>query len=208
MISFDSNRTFQENYKILIGSVIPRPISVVSTINDDNTFNLAPFSFFTAVSALPMILAFCPLIRSSDGKKKDTVINIERQKEFVLHVCTEDMAEKINAASSELKYGESEFDFAGLTPMASKIVKPPRLKESPIHFECRLRDIISYGEGIGAGRLITGEVVMTHIDPKIYHDGKIITQKLKPVARGAGNDWFRCSDVFQLERNMISQIQK
>jgi flavin reductase (DIM6/NTAB) family NADH-FMN oxidoreductase RutF len=155
-----------------------------------------------------MIIAFCPLIRSSDGSKKDTVINIERQKEFVVHICTEEIADKVNIASEELPYGQSEFEHAKLTPIPSLIVAPPRIKEAQIHFECRLRDILSYGNTPGAGQLITGEVLITHVDPEVYSDGKILTPKLKPIGRGAGNDWILCNNTIQLERKMQQQIQK
>lgn len=208
LISFETQNNFQQNYKILIGSILPRPIAVVSTLNDDGTNNLAPFSFFTAISALPMIIAFCPLIRSSDGKKKDTVINIEREKEFVVNFCSEELCEKINMTSEELPYGVDEFTYSGLTPIASEDVRANRLKESPIQFECKLRDIINYGEGIGSGRLITGEVIRAHVDETIISDGKIVTQLWNPVGRGAGNDWFKTDHVFELERKMKAQIQK
>ena len=208
MISLDSNKSFQDNYKILIGAVLPRPIAVVSTLNLDGSNNLAPFSFFTAVSAMPMILAFCPLIRTSTNSKKDTVINIEREKEFVINIGSFEHAALINACSEELPYGTDEFKHSGLTALDSDIIKSKRVKEFKIHFECKLRDILSYGETIGSGRLITGEVVKVHISEDIYEKGKINTQKLAAIGRGAGNDWFKTSEIFELERKMKAQIQK
>lgn len=142
MKTYTTDGAFADNYKFLIGSIVPRPIAVISTRNIDGTNNLAPFSFFTAVSASPMILAFCPMIRSSDGEFKDTVKNILREKEFVVNFCTEDNYSKINLASTELPYGEDEFKFAELTPVNSSMVKAMRLKESPIHFECIFRDML------------------------------------------------------------------
>jgi len=201
-------QAFQDNYKLLIGSIVPRPIAVISTRNLDGSNNLAPFSFFTAISASPMIIAFCPLIRVSTGGKKDTVINIEREKEFVLNFCTEDISAKVNQASAELPYGEDEFLFSGFTPLDSTHVKAKRVKESPIQFECILRDILSYGEDVGSGRLITGEVIKAHVDQEILDEGRILTQKYRPVGRGAGNDWFRCTDVFEYQRLMGAQIQR
>ena len=206
--SFDTNGAFADNYKFLIGSILPRPIAVVSTRNIDGTNNLAPFSFFTAISAKPMIVAFCPMIRSKDGSRKDTVVNIEREKEFVVNFCTMKNYDKINLASTELPYGEDEFRFAGLTAIDSQVVKARRLAESPIHFECRLRDMLCYGNTPGSGSLITGEVVKVHIDPSIMKDGKIQTQLLQAVGRGAGNDWFKTDSVFEVERLMKAQIQK
>jgi flavin reductase (DIM6/NTAB) family NADH-FMN oxidoreductase RutF len=207
-LSFDTSGNFADNYKFLIGSILPRPIAWVSTLNLDGSNNLAPFSFFTAISAKPMIIAFCPMIRTSTGKKKDTVINIEREKEFVINFVTEELTEKCNLSSTELDYGQDEFSFAGLTSLASEKIKAKRVLESPIHFECKLRDILNYGDDIGSGRLITGEVVKVHVDQSLYHEGKILTQKFKPVGRGSGNDWFKCDQPFELERLTKVQIQK
>lgn len=209
MLSFDAlENAFGDNYKFIIGSILPRPIAVVSTKNEDGSNNVAPFSFFTGVSAKPMIIAFCPLIRTATGEKKDTVINIEREKEFVINFVTEENADLVNATSAELPYGEDEFKHSGLTPIDSEVVKAMRVKESPIHFECKLRDIISYGDQPGAGTLITGEVVRIHVDEKIYDSGRIITQEFKPMGRGAGNDWFKTDSVVEKQRLMKAQIQK
>jgi flavin reductase (DIM6/NTAB) family NADH-FMN oxidoreductase RutF len=207
MNTYTTDRSFADNYKYLIGSIVPRPIAVISTLNIDGTNNLAPFSFFTAVSATPMILAFCPMIRSSDGEFKDTVKNILREKEFVVNFCTEDNYSKINLASTELPYGEDEFKFAELTPINSSIVKAMRLKESPIHFECVFRDMLCYGKEPGSGSLITGEVKLVHIDEQVLKEGKISTELVKFVGRGAGNDWFKTDKPFQLERLTKMQIQ-
>jgi len=206
--TFSTQQAFQDNYKFLIGSILPRPISVISTLNADGTNNLAPFSFFTAVSAMPMIIAFSPMLRSKDLSRKDTVINIEREGEFVVNFCTEYNYEKVNLCSTALPYGQDEFSFAGLTPIDSELVKAKRMKESPIHFECKLRDILSYGKNAGSGSLITGEVIKIHVQDSILKDGKIQTDLFKPVGRGAGNDWFKTDSVFQLERLMQAQIQK
>ncbi len=208
MLSFDTNGEFSQNYKFLIGSILPRPIAVVSTLNEDGSNNLAPFSFFTAVSAKPMIIAFSPLIRSATGKPKDTPTNILRSKEFVINIVSESIADKINLCSTELPYGEDEFAFSGLTPIDSSIVGPKRIKESLIHFECKFRDRLNYGDEPGCGQIITGEVVKVHVDESVYENGRINTKKLNPVARGAGNDWFRATDVFEMERLMKAQIQK
>lgn len=208
MKTFETNGAFADNYKFLIGSILPRPIAVVSTLNQDGTNNVAPFSFFTAVSASPMIIAFCPMIRSSTGQMKDTPINILREKEFVVNFVHEDLAQKINMTSTELPYGEDEFKFAGLTPLDSEVVKAKRIKECLIHFECKFRDQLNYGNHPGAGQLITGEVVKIHVAEEIMENGKIVTQKYKPVGRGAGNDWFKCDSTFVLERLMAAQIQK
>ena len=208
MLSFDTNNDFKDNYKFLIGSILPRPIAVVSTLNKDGTNNVAPFSFFTAVSAKPMIVAFCPLIRSSTGEMKDTPINIFREKEFVINFVSENIIDQINQTSAELPYGQDEFIHSGLTPIASEKVKAKRIKESLIHFECIYRDHLSYGEEPGCGQIITGEVIKVHVDESVYDAGRIITEKFAPVGRGAGNDWILCDHLIQKERLMGAQIQK
>lgn len=208
MKTFKTDGAFADNYKFLIGSIIPRPIAVISTRNIDGSNNLAPFSFFTGVSASPMIVAFCPLIRSSDGQFKDTVKNILREKEFVLNFATEYNYSKINLASTELPYGEDEFQFAGLTPIDSEMVKAKRLKESPVQFECVFRDMLCYGKTPGSGSLITGEVKLVHVDEKVLVDGKVSTDLFKAVGRGAGNDWFKTDSKFEVQRLMKAQIQK
>lgn len=209
MKSFKINDNFKENYKFLIGSIVPRPIAWVSTLNEDGSANLAPFSFFTAISAQPMIVAFCPMTRTNDGKKKDTVINIERNKEFVINFVSEELIDVVNLSSTELPYGESEFDFAKLTKVSSELVKPPRVKESPIHFECKLRDILSYGDQVGAGRLITGEVVMVHVaDHAMDEHHHLLSKQWHPVGRGAGNDWHLSDNIREVQRLMKAQIQK
>ena len=165
-------------------------------------------SFFTAISASPMIIAFCPLIRTATGKMKDTPRNILRQKEFVINFVSESIISQVNECSQELAYGEDEFKASGLTPLDSELIGPKRIKESLIHFECKFRDQLSYGETIGAGQLITGEVVKVHVAEDIYDQGRILTNKYQPVGRGAGNDWIKCTDLVQLERKMKAQIQK
>ncbi len=208
MLSFDTDGAFQDNYKFLIGSILPRPIAWISSVNDDGSHNIAPFSFFTAISAKPMIVAFCPLIRTSTGEEKDTARNIKKNKDFVINIFSENLAEKVNLTSAELPYGENEFAHANLETLNSEKVKAKRVKGCPIHFECQFRDFLSYGDTPGAGQIITGEVMKVHVDESVYEEGRIITQKLRPVGRGAGNDWFKCSDTFQLERLMKAQIQK
>ncbi len=209
MISFDTTKQeFKDNYKLLIGSVVPRPIAVVSTINEDGSSNIAPFSFFTVVSAQPMIIGFSPMIRSSDGEQKDTLKNILRQKEFVVNFVTEENYEKVNLCSTELPHGESEFKFSGLTELDSDIVAPKRMQESPIHFECKFRDSLSYGDVPGTGTFVTGEVVKVHVKDELLEEGRIDQDKYRPVGRGAGNDWVLTNNRVQIERLMKAQIQK
>jgi len=155
-----------------------------------------------------MIIAFSPFIKSSNGEKKDTLINIEREKECVINFVTEDIVNKVNLCSTELDRNESEFEFSKLTPIESQVVKSKRVKESPIHFECKLRDIISYGNVPGCGSLVTVEVIKVHIQDELESNGRISSDLYKVIGRGAGNDWIRNTDRFELERLMKTQIQK
>lgn len=208
MKSFTTDGDFAQNYKFLIGSILPRPIAVVSTLNENGTNNLAPFSFFTAVSAKPMIIAFSPMIRTSTGLLKDTPKNILRQKEFVISFVSEEIVDRINLCAQELPYGEDEFLASGLTPIPSDLIKPMRMKESKIHFECIYRDSLSYGDNVGAGMIITGEVVKVHIQDDLLDSGRISTDAFNPIGRGAGNDWIKCDHRFEKERLTLAQIQK
>lgn len=208
MISIDTqDAAFSDNYKLLIGSILPRPIALVSTINEDGSNNIAPFSFFTAISASPMIVAFSPLIRTSTGEMKDTPRNILRSGEFVINFVSEEIADKTNLTATELPYGEDEFALAGLHAIDSEKIKPKRVQESLIHYECILRDHLSYGNNPGQGQIITGEVVKVHVNEDIFEGGKIITEKYRPIGRGAGNDWIKTTDRVALDRLMKAQIQ-
>lgn len=210
MISINTTeQSFKDNYKLLIGAIVPRPIAVVGTKNEDGSNNIAPFSFFNGVCSKPMIISFCPVIRTATGEKKDTLINIERSKEFTINFVTQKTIDSINLTSTELPYGEDEFKFAGLSALDSVSINAPRLQESPIQFECKLRDILQYGDGSpGTGFLVTGEVVHAHIDESVHDSGRILTDIFQPVGRGAGNDWILTDSRVQRERLMKAQIQK
>ena len=206
MKTYQTDGAFADNYKFLIGSILPRPIAVISTRNIDGSNNLAPFSFFTAVSASPMISAFCPMIRTSTGEFKDTVKNILREKEFVLNFCTEDNFEKVNLASTELPFGEDEFKFSGLTPIESKLVKARRLKESPVQFECKVNDIISLGNQGGAGNLVICEVVKIHVSEAVLDaNGAIDQYKIDLVSRMGGNWYSRANQgLFEVPKPLTT----
>jgi flavin reductase (DIM6/NTAB) family NADH-FMN oxidoreductase RutF len=143
------------------------------------------------------------MIRGTDGQKKDTLRNIEDTGEFVVHVVTEAIVEKMNQTAAEYPPEVSEFEAAGFTPIPSEKVKPFRVKESPIQMECVLHQIVSMGDTPGSGSLVLGRVVALHFSPEVYSDGKIITQKLKPVARLAGSSYAKVTDTFDLERPMV-----
>ncbi len=138
-------------YQALVGVVTPRPIAWVTTVDDQGRVNLAPFSFFNAFGANPPVVVFSPTLRR-DGSKKDTLLNLEAVPEFVLNAAVEDLAEKMNATAKELPHGQSEATYAGLTLQPSAKVRPPRVAESPVHMECRMRQIMSIGDGPDRGQ--------------------------------------------------------
>lgn len=206
-ISFDTDQDFKQNYKFLIGSIVPRPIAIVSTRNENGSYNLAPFSFFNGICPSPMLISFCPVRKPLTGEKKDSMVNIQREKECVISFVTEDIAEAVNNAATELPRGESEFDFTGLTPTPSSVVKAACVKESPINFECKLFKTLEFGEAPGSGSLVICEVVKIHIEENLLNNGRIDTDLFKPMGRGAGNDWVKCHDRTQFERKTKAQIQ-
>lgn len=191
----------QDNYKLLIGSVLPRPIAFVSSQSPEGALNLAPFSFFTAVCSDPPTILFCPMVRGSDGGKKDTLRNIEATGEFVVNVVSEEIVTAMNATAGEFPYGVSEFAEAGLTPVPSVVVKPPRVLESPLSLECRLQQLIPVGPGgVGSGTVVLGTVLRFHLRADLYQSGRIDTSRLKPVARLAGSAYCPVRDVFEVAR--------
>ena len=188
-------------YKILIGSVVPRPIGWISTTNDEGRPNLAPFSFFNVVCANPPTVLFCPMIRSIDSQPKDTLQNIKETGEFVVNIVSGELAQKMNLTSIEAPADVNEFEYAGLTPSQSSKVNPPRVLESPIHFECKLKQIIEIGTEPGSGSIIIGTVVHIHIDERVLiGEDKIDLAKLTPIGRLAGNSYVRVTDIFDIER--------
>src|SRR5438128_2331778 len=131
-----------DRYGLMISLISPRPIAWVSTIGVDGSLNLAPFSFFTGICANPMTLCFAP-VRNRKGEKKDTLINIEATRQFVVNIATEETAAAMNQSSADYPYGISEFEKAGLTPAPSAKVRPPSVRESPAHFECELLQVVT-----------------------------------------------------------------
>jgi flavin reductase (DIM6/NTAB) family NADH-FMN oxidoreductase RutF len=188
--------------KIILGSVVPRPIAWVSTVDLQGRPNLAPFSFFNAVCSKPPTLLFCPGIRGLDGGTKDTYQNVIATKEFVINVVTEDVAEAMNISATELPPDMNEFEMAGVTPAASVAVKPPRVAESPVNYECVLRQVVQVGEGLpGSGWVIIGEVVHVHVaDSVIDENYRVNVHALKPIGRLAGFNYTRVNDIFEMKR--------
>ena len=188
---------------LLLGGVGPRPIALASTVDRDGRPNLAPFSFFNIFSSSPPILIFSPSRRVRDNSSKHTLHNAEATREVVINVVTYDLVQQSSLASSDYAEGIDEFVKSGLTPQTSEKVKAFRVKESPVQFECRINDIVSLGEGGGAGNLIICEVLMMHVDEKVLDaNGRIDQRKIDLVAR-MGGDWYtraKGESLFEVEK--------
>ena len=174
----------------MLGAVTPRPIAFASTIDSAGNVNLSPFSFFNVFSANPPIMIFSPARRGRDNTTKHTYENVLQVKEVVINIVNYDIVQQMSLSSTEYGKGVNEFEKAGLTPLASQTIKPPRVAESPVQFECRVNEVISLGTQGGAGNLVICEVLKMHINEAVLDtDGKIDPVKLDAVSRMGGN-WY------------------
>jgi len=196
-------------HQYLIGSIGPRPICFASTINKVGEPNLAPFSFFNIFSANPPIVIFAPNNSGRDGTPKHTYLNVKEVPEVVINVVTLEMVEKMNVAAAPWEYGVNEFEKAGFTPLASDLIKPFRVAESPVQLECKVLEVKEMGTGGGAGNLVICQVIKVHINEDVLgEDGKISQLKMNLVGRLGGN-WYCKTDensLFQLAQPMQKTI--
>ena len=194
-------QTYKENYKLMIGSILPRPIAFVSSVSPTGVLNLAPFSFFMGVTSKPLTIAFAPTRKRLSGDKKDTLSNIEATREFVVNIVSEDNVVQMNETATEFPSDIDEFEVSGLTAVSSSIVKPPRVAESPISMECTLYDVVYIGaDEPGGGAIVIGTIVMFHIQDDLIENGRIDIGKLRPVGRLAGQEYTTLGKRFILER--------
>jgi flavin reductase (DIM6/NTAB) family NADH-FMN oxidoreductase RutF len=206
MVSFDPAREPVQNiYKLMIGAIVPRPIAFVSSLDEHGVRNLAPFSYFTAVSADPPVVLFCPSVRRDDPQRglvahKDTLLNVIATREFVINVVTDALVEKMNLTSAQVPPEVDEFELAGLTPLPSELVKPPRVAESPVQMECRLRQIIEVSDRPSGGSVVLGEVLRFHLREDLVENFRIDPEKLAAVGRMGGPTYVRTHDRFDLKR--------
>lgn len=186
----------------LLGAVAPRPIAFASTIDTEGNVNLSPFSFFNVFSAKPPIMVFSPARRVRDNTIKHTLKNALEAKEVVINIVSYDMVQQMSLSSTEYAQEVNEFKKAGFTEAASMKVKPPRVAESPVQFECKVNEVIALGDEGGAGNLIICEVVQLHINPKILdEEGKIDPIKIDTVARMGGNWYNRAKEgIFEVPK--------
>jgi flavin reductase (DIM6/NTAB) family NADH-FMN oxidoreductase RutF len=189
-----------EIYKLMIGMVVPRPIAFVSSLDEKGIRNLAPFSYFMACTAEPPVVCFVSSYRKSETPTKDTLRNISATKEFVVNIVSEEFADRMNLTSAEVVPEIDEFELSGLTPIASELVRPPRVGESRAQMECRLRQLLPIGDAPGGGTVIFGDVLRFHVDQTIVENYKIDPEKLRAIGRMGGPTYVRTQDRFDMAR--------
>lgn len=201
MLAFDpANHSAGDIYKLMIGSIVPRPIALVSSVDEANVRNLAPFSYFTACSANPPVVVFCPMLRPLPPTAKDTLRNVMATREFVVNIVSEEFVERMNATAATVGPEVDEFELSGLTPIASELVKPARVAESHVQMECRLLQVVHVSDQPLGGSVVLGEVLRFHVDEDFIENFRIDPDKLRAVGRMAGSTYARTTDRFELQR--------
>lgn len=196
-------------YNMILNSVAPRPIAWVSTVSSAGEPNLAPFSFFNAVCVDPPLLAFAPGLRppksghSANGEPKDTLRNIRETKEFVISIVTYDLLEPMNITSGEYGSTVNEWNLAKVTPEPSQLVRPPRVQESPVSFECDLYQILDFSPAPTSSSLVIGQVVSIFVDDAHLKDGRIDRDSLDLIGRMGGIQYTRTKDRVELARPTV-----
>ncbi len=206
-----SQLAYREIYNILISAVVPRPIAWVSSLSASGQPNLAPFSFFNAVCAKPPLLAFAPGMRSPKkapegkpaGVPKDTLRNIRETREFVINMVTYELAEAMNLTSGDYDPSINEFEVAKLASAPSKIVRPRRVAESPVSFECKLHQILDFNPGPEGGSLVIGEIVSIHINERHLKEGRLDRNSLDLIGRMCGMQYTRTTQRFEMVRPKV-----
>jgi flavin reductase (DIM6/NTAB) family NADH-FMN oxidoreductase RutF len=209
-----SKLSYPELYGIILSSVAPRPIAWVSTVNAAGQPNLAPFSFFNAVCVDPPLLAFSPGMRArqpdagrgetvAHGEAKDTLRNVRETKEFVVNVVTNELREAMNITSGEYDATVNEIELAGLTPQASQIVRPPRIAQSPVSFECKLYRILDFSAEPTGGSLVIGQIVALHVNDANLKEGKLDRNSLDLIGRMGGLQYTRTTERFDMVRPKV-----
>jgi flavin reductase (DIM6/NTAB) family NADH-FMN oxidoreductase RutF len=204
MLTIDTSVTKNPQlHHYLLGAVGPRPICFASTIDQEGNRNIAPFSFFNVFSSNPPIAVFSPARSGRTGEQKDTLLNVLEVPEVVINIVNYDMVHQMSLASSPYPKGVDEFVKSGLTPIESEMVKPYRIKESPVQMECKVIEVKSLGEGGGAGNLIICEVLKIHIDENVLDAKNMIDQQKIDLVARMGGDWYCRAD-----KNSMFEIAK
>ena len=189
--------TFERFNSVLTGVIVPRPIAFVSTMSPDGEVNLAPYSFFNAVSYNHVVFSSS---RHVSNKSKDTLRNIEETGQFVVNIVVDPIADAMNATAAEYPEGVDEFEIAGLTHAPSQIVKPPRVAESPVNIECELDQVVQIGSGPHEHGLVIGKILLMHVSDDVIDGHRIDQAKLMATGRMAGNMYCRTNDRFEMVR--------
>jgi flavin reductase (DIM6/NTAB) family NADH-FMN oxidoreductase RutF len=189
-------------YSLLISTIVPRPIAWVSTLSREGVPNLAPFSFFSGVTADPPTLALA--VGRRRGEPKDTASNIEARGEFVVNVVTRDLARRMVLTSADFPPEANEFEEVGLTPIPSERVAPPRVEESPVQMECRLERMVPIGRTETS--LVIGEVLLFHIDDSVWNGTDVDVAKLRPVGRLGGSLYTSVAETWSMARPRIDPV--
>jgi len=190
---------YQKTYELLVNTIVPRPIAWISTVDGKGINNLAPFSAYGMVSMKPALVGFC-VASGRDGKKKDTLRNIESTKQFTVGIVTEKLAEAMNETSALLPADKDEFQEAGLTPGRANLIKAPIVTESPISFECQLNQILEFGEAPRISYFIIGEILMVHIKDELFVNGEAQFLKTGTIGRLGGDLYCRTTDTLEMKR--------
>jgi flavin reductase (DIM6/NTAB) family NADH-FMN oxidoreductase RutF len=191
--------TKMEAHELMMSAIVPRPIAFVSTIGENGIFNLAPYSSFSSAGVKPAFVSFHVGLKR-DGRKKDTLVNIQFSKEFVINVVTENLAEAMNRTAAEFPPDVDEFKEAGLTAVPGDLVRAPRVAESPVSMECKLFQILELPPSPEAGHLIIGQVVLVHASDELWTGKDIDITRLKSVGRLGGQLYCRVNDIFEMKR--------
>jgi len=194
-----TNLDYKDTHDLLMGCIAPRPIAFVSTVGKDGVFNVAPFSLFTPIFNQPTLVGL-GIGTYRDGRKKDTLLNIQSSKEFVINIVSESLAEAMNKAATDWPIEVDEFKEAGLTPVRADIVKAPLLGESAINMECRLKQIIDVGDETRSSSFVIGQVLRVHVKDELYVNDEIQISKLKVIGRLGAELYCRTSDIFEMKR--------
>ncbi len=196
----------QNAYKLIVGSIVPRPIAWVSTLSTVGARNLAPFSFFNAIGSNPPALVFSTTYSPHTDHRKDTLRNILDTKEFVVNIVDEALAPAMNTTATDYPDEIDEFAVAQLEAAPSRLIKPPRVAAAPVSFECSLFTTVPVGEGPGSATLVVGTILVAHVRDDLIDDRyRIDVHKLQPVGRLAGNDYVYVRDVFSLARRRYNR---
>jgi len=197
MISLETkDLSLKELNRLMIGSILPRPIAFVSTLSEDGVLNLAPFSYFNVVSSEPPLLSISILHRPDEPKYKDTIRNVRNNNEFVVHIVSEDILHDVNETSVEIPSNRSELLYTKLSIMESKIVKVPQIKESKVRMECVVEKIVE----LPSSDLLIGRVVNFNVDKSVYDNGRINLEALNPISRLSGSSYGKVGNIINMER--------